>query len=203
MRNMPTWEQFLAGKQKVNESMSDLKKDADLQLKTGDFVTDDTVGSRLDDEYQNDPKEYKKQQDFLKGLNKPDPIPKNGWFVVDEQTGQVWHNNKWNMPARIELEDAVVETEKAAQILANVVSGKIYAAENVFKEFFKSKTDDRLAKYGLDKPPVAKADPKDVAAASAGDQAALKNVTDQAKANIKARGGVGPIVRQKKNQKKK
>lgn len=131
MKELPTWNQFLSSK-KFNESFEKtMKKDASLN--TGDFVTHNTVGYRLDSDYENDPKEYEKLQKFLKGRYKPDPVPtKEGWFVVDEATGQVWFNNEWVALNRMEnLESAMLESKESAKTLANIVSGILVKASEL------------------------------------------------------------------------
>lgn len=217
----PTWQEFIKNKKNtINESFEKMKKDA--TLKTGEFVTKNSVGYRMDSDYENDPKEYDKLQKFTNGTNRPDPIPtKDGWFVVDEATGQIWHNNEWINPSQVDnLDSAILKNEESAEVLASVVSG-IPVQSEVFKKalgaagkakqalgktagYLSGKTQLSPERMRQAKYPTQQALTQ---AAQKGDKEAMQALKQQAmgKATAQQASGVQQATKgayQKKNQKK-
>jgi len=96
------------------------------------------TGKPLDATFR-DEGEYKKMLEFLRGrkntpqiVDKPVPpkaAPK-GWFVVDEQSRGFWIDGGWSQETH-RINEAMIDSEKAAVELARVVGGVAIPAEEI------------------------------------------------------------------------
>jgi len=140
MTRFKSWNEYATeraaneGKEPTNES-KDTKKEFIHLSKTPEEQNATCSGEPLDLTYREED-EYKKMLDFLRGKkNVPDPpkppaeAPK-GWFIADEQSRGFWYDNGWTQDTSF-LNEAVIDSERAAHALAQVVGGVVIPAEEV------------------------------------------------------------------------
>lgn len=97
------------------------------------------AGVEMDEPFR-DEEQYKKMLEFLRGKkntpnieDKPEP-PKDspkGWFVVDESSRGFWHDGEWTTNGQL-ANDAILESEKAAEEIAKAVGGIVIASDEIF-----------------------------------------------------------------------
>ena len=132
MKTVQSWETYVAAREAAEKKASE-GSDTSTQSEHCSYEPPPNTGKQLDEPYRDKAFEDKVQQ-FIKGRKNVNPAPPKGvakgWFVVDEETKSFWLDDGWSQDPRA-MQNAVVETVEAANILAKAVHGVVIPAHEL------------------------------------------------------------------------